>query len=78
MLKLIIMPAVGLGVFLWQKLPSAVYAPGLILPATPSATAIGVMARKMGGDPDLAVAAISFAKLSSAGTMTLRLHIGMG
>jgi len=77
MLKLMIKPAVGLGVFLWQKLPSAIYATGLILLATPSATAICVMAREMGGDPDLAVAAISFATLLSAGTMTLWLHIGM-
>jgi predicted permease len=78
MLKLMIMPAVGLGIFLWQELPSAIYAPGLILLATPSATVIYVMAREMGGDPDLAVAAISGATLLSAGTMAFWLHIGMG
>jgi hypothetical protein len=77
-LKLLVMPALGMGLFSWWGIPPAVYLPGLILLASPSATVIYVMAGEMGGDADLAVAAISATTLVSAGTLSFWLHVGMG
>jgi len=77
-MKLMAMPALGFGLFSLWGIPSQVYLPGLILLASPSATVVYVMAREMGGDPDLAVGVISATTLLSAGTFAFWLHIGMG
>ncbi len=77
-LKLLVMPALGFGVFSWWGSPPEVYLPGLILLASPSATVVYVMAREMGGDGDLAVATISATTLFSAGTIAFWLHVAMG
>jgi predicted permease len=49
--------------------------PGLILLATPSATLTFVMAQEMGGEVDLAVAAVSFSTIMSAFTYALWLGL---
>jgi hypothetical protein len=77
-LKLLAMPALGWGLFTWWRIPPAVYLPGLILLASPSATVIYVMAGEMGGDTDLAVATISATTMLSAATLAFWLHVGMG
>lgn len=71
LLKLTVLPSVG---FLCYRLagPAAGDWPaGLILLASPTATVAYVMAREMGGDPDLTVAAISATTLFSAATFAL-------
>lgn len=78
LMKLVAMPGLGFGLFTWQGIAPEIYLPGLILLASPSATVIYVMAREMGGDPDLAVAAISGTTLLSAGTFIFWLNLCMG
>lgn len=77
-LKLMVMPAMGFWAYIWWGLPPAVYLPGLILLACPPATVIYVMSRELGGDSDLAVAAISGSTLFSALTIAFWLHVGLG
>ncbi len=74
-MKLLLLPALGLGFFTLFGLPAKVYLPGLILLASPTATVVYVMAKEMNGDADFAVAAISGTTLLSAVTFFLWLNI---
>ncbi len=74
-LKLIVMPAGALAFFFALPIDRAEYLPGLIILAAPSATMTYVMAKEIGGDPDLGGAAISFSTLLSALTYTFWLGI---
>ncbi|MEJ2365421.1 MAG: AEC family transporter [Deltaproteobacteria bacterium] len=75
-LKLLLLPASGFILFHLLQLPSIEYLPALILLASPSATISYVMALEMGGDADMATAAISVTTLVSAGTFILWLSLG--
>ncbi len=73
--KLMLLPALGLSLFLLLQLYPVEYLPPLILLASPTATVTYVMASEMGGDADLATAAISVTTLASAVTFTLWLGL---
>ncbi|MFH1138162.1 MAG: AEC family transporter [Pseudomonadota bacterium] len=64
--KLVVIPAVGLSVFRLLGLSAQDFLPGLVLLGAPTATLVYVMALEMNGDPDLAAAAISVSTLGSA------------
>jgi predicted permease len=68
LIKLLILPALGLALYTSLHLPAADYLPGLILLCCPTATIAYIMAREMGGDADFVVAAISTSTLLSAGS----------
>ncbi len=68
LLKLMVLPTIGLVIFNLLGLATESYLPGIILLSTPTATVTYVMAREMKGDPDFANAAISFCTILSAGT----------
>jgi predicted permease len=74
-LKLIVLPGLGLSLYRTAGLVRAEYIPGLILLASPPATIVYVMAVEMGGDPDLASAAISAGTLISAASFTFWLGL---
>ena len=74
-LKLMLLPALGLAFFHILELGSIEYLPALILLASPTATVSYVMASEMAGDADLATAAISITTLVSAVTFTLWLSL---
>jgi len=74
-IKLVLMPALGYGLFRMFGLASQDFLPGLILLASPAATISYVMAKEMGGDPNFAVASISASTLLSSVTFTLWLKI---
>jgi len=65
-IKIIILPLVGLAFFLFFGLKAAEFLPGLILLATPTATVAYVLAKEMHADDEFAVAAISTSTLASA------------
>jgi malate permease and related proteins len=65
-LKLLIMPGLGLAGFQLLGVSYEDFIPALILLATPTATVAYVMAREMNGDADFAVGAISASTLLSA------------
>ena len=71
----LVLPAIGLSLYLLFELPAPDYLPGLILLATPTATVAYVMAKEMKGDTELAVAAISASTLLSAITFTFWLSL---
>ena len=75
-LKLMLLPALGLAFFRLLDLGSIEYLPALILLASPTATVSYVMATEMAGDADLATAAISITTLVSAGTFVLWRGVG--
>jgi hypothetical protein len=75
-LKLLLLPALGLAFFRLMDLGSIEYLPALILLASPTATVSYVMATEMAGDADLATAAISITTLVSAVTFILWLGLG--
>ena len=66
LIKLILLPAIGLSLYLFFDLPAADFLPGLILLACPTATVAYIMAKEFGGDTDFVVAAISASTLLSA------------
>ena len=74
LLKLILMPAVGLILFRLFNLGPDTYLPAIIMLASPTATVTYVMAKEMHGDSDFAVAAISVNTLLSAMTYTIWLN----
>jgi len=65
-LKLFLLPGVGLLLFRLAGVDAQTFAPGLILLAAPTATLTYVMAREMGGHVDLAVASVSLTTILSA------------
>jgi hypothetical protein len=75
-LKLMLLPALGLAFFHVLDFGSTEYLPALILLASPTATVSYVMASEMAGDADLATAAISVTTLVSAVTFILWLGVG--
>jgi len=75
-LKLIVLPAVGLLLFRLTGQKTENFLPATILLASPTATIAYVMAREMGADADFAVAAISATTLISAVTFSYWLSIG--
>ncbi|BBO89054.1 AEC family transporter [Desulfosarcina ovata] len=75
LIKLVVLPAIGLLLYLKLGLTADEFLPGLILLASPSATVTFVMAREMQGDPEFAVATISASTLFSAATFSLWLML---
>ncbi len=75
-IKLVVLPGMGLLLYQWCQVPSADFVPGLILLASPTATVTFVMSREMRGDADFAVAAISASTLFSAFTFLFWLMVG--
>jgi len=73
--KLLLLPALGFGLMVVCNVPETRYIPGLILLASPSATLTYVMAKEMGGDTDLAIAAVSGTTLLSPVTFALWLNV---
>ena len=71
LLKLLVLPAVGVLAYGLLNIPSSQFLPGLILLAAPTATVAFVMAGEMNGSTDLATAAISMNTLLSALTFIL-------
>ena len=76
LLKLLILPLLGVVLFRMAGQAPVDYLPALILLASPTATIAYVMAREMGADSDFAVAAISATTLISAVTFSLWLSVG--
>jgi predicted permease len=74
-LKLVVLPGVGLLIYLWLGIPRSQFLPGLILLASPTATITYVMASEMKGSTDLATAAVSVNTLLSAFTFILWLGL---
>ena len=75
-LKLLVMPAIGFVLFKLFGIPASDFIPGLIILAAPSATLVYIMAEQTGGDPDIAVAAISVSTLVSG--LTYGIWLGAG
>lgn len=75
LLKLVVMPAVGILLFSLFSISSSEYLPALILLGSPTATMVYVMAQEMDGDSDFAVAALSACTIFSAVTFTVWLNI---
>ncbi len=76
LLKLMILPALGLVLFRLAGQSSPDYLPAVILLASPTATIAYVMASEMGADADFAVAVISATTLFSAVTFSFWLSVG--
>ncbi len=74
-MKLILLPGLGLIFYRSWGLALQDYLPGLILLASPSATLTYVMAKEMNGDTDFAVAAISISTMLSAITFSIWLTL---
>lgn len=70
-LKLLVLPALGLLMYCVTRIPPAQFLPGLVLLAAPTATITYVMAGEMNGSRDLASAAVSMNTLLSALTFIL-------
>ena len=73
--KLMVLPGLGLLVFIWFDVPSPQFLPAIILLASPTATVTYVMAGEMNGSPDLATAAISLTTLISCVTFVFWLGV---
>jgi predicted permease len=76
LLKLLILPALGVLLYRLAGQAPEDYLPALILLASPTATIAYVLAREMGADSDFAVAAISATTLISAVTFSFWLSVG--
>lgn len=74
--KLLVMPAMGFVLFKLFGISASNFIPGLIILAAPSATLVYIMAEQVGGDTDLAVAAISISTLVSGLTYGIWLSMG--
>lgn len=75
LMKLILLPGLGLILFRLGGLALQDFLPGHILMASPTATITYGMAKEMHGDTDFAVAAISISTMLSAITFTVWLNI---
>lgn len=76
-MKLVLLPGLGLTLYRLFGLPLNDYLPGLILLASPTATISYVMAKEMNGDTDFAVATISISTILSAVTFFVWLNIAV-
>lgn len=74
--KILIAPAAGLLLFTLLSIAPSDYLPGLIILAAPAATLTYIMGKELGGDPDFAVAAISFSTIFSSMTYGFWLSVG--
>jgi predicted permease len=74
LIKLIIMPGLGLLIFTGFSIPIAEFLPAFILLASPTATLTYVMAKEMNGDAEFSVAVISGCTLMSAIGFSFWLH----
>jgi predicted permease len=74
-IKLGLLPLLGWLLYRAWDIPAADYRPGLILLAAPTATLTYVMAREMGGDPELGTAMVSIGTLLSAVSYVFWLHL---
>lgn len=74
LIKLMVMPGLGLLIFAGFSIPIAEFLPAFILLASPTATLTFVMAKEMNGDAEFAVAVISGCTLMSAITFSVWLH----
>ncbi|MBF0204187.1 MAG: AEC family transporter [Desulfamplus sp.] len=75
LLKLVVMPGIGILMFRLFSIPSSEYLPAFILLGSPTATMVYVMAKEMDGDPEFAVAALSACTMLSAISFTIWLNI---
>ena len=75
LIKLIVLPAMGLWGYWLLELDAGQYLPGLILLACPTATVTYVMAEEMQGDAGGAIAAISASTLLSGITFLFWLQV---
>lgn len=71
LMKLLVLPALGVLAYWTVNIPPSQFLPGLILLGSPTATITFVMAGEMDGSTDLATAAISMNTLLSALTFIL-------
>ncbi|WP_022665857.1 AEC family transporter [Desulfospira joergensenii] len=76
LLKVMVLPAIGLVLFKLFGVQARDYLPGLIILASPTATLVYIMAEQIGGDPDFAVAAISISTILSGFTYGIWLGLG--
>jgi predicted permease len=74
LIKLMVLPGLGLVIYRSMGLTAGTYMPGLILLAAPSATLTYVFANEMHGDADLAAASISVGTILSGLTYAGWLH----
>jgi len=74
-LKLVLLPLIGLLIFIFLEVEPTAFAPGLILLAAPTATVTYVMAGEMEGSPDLASATVALNTILSALTYLLWLSL---
>ena len=74
LIKLLVLPALGLGFYRYLGFSTDIYMPALILLAAPTATLTYVFAKEMRGDADLAVATISVGTILSGLTYAGWLH----
>ena len=65
-IKIVVLPLLGLILFMFFNVRTTDFLPGLILLATPTATVAYVMSKEMHGDEAFAVAAISTSTIFSA------------
>lgn len=72
--KLIVLPALGLWLYIYFNLEPSAFLPGLILLSAPVATVSYIIAVEMNGDPDLAVTTISISTALSSVTMVFWLY----
>jgi len=74
-LKLLVLPALAVAVFMILHVETTVFLPALILLCSPTATIVYVMAHGMHGDTDFAVASISASTLISSITFIAWLSV---
>jgi len=74
-LKLLVLPGLGLVAYRCLSVPRAQFMPGLVLLASPTATVSYIMAGELGGSPALASSAISVSTILSAFTYLLWLGL---
>ena len=74
-LKLVILPGIGLVLYICFDLTAEVFLPGFILLACPTATVAYIMSKELKGDPEFVAATISASTLLSAGTFALWLML---
>jgi predicted permease len=74
-LKLLVLPLTGLILFRLLDVSHALAVPSIILLSSPSATISYVMSAEMGGDSDLAAAAVTISTVLSIITYTFWLSV---
>ncbi len=74
-LKLLALPLTGYYLMIAAKVPDPLIIPGIIILASPPATVSYVMAKELGGDPELAATSVSVFTLASAASYTVILSL---